>query len=51
MGTVIKDQIVQSIVSTNSPPNAPSTVRRKGFDKPLIDTGVMQRSVDFVVEV
>lgn len=50
MGTIIKDQVVQSIVDTNSPPNAPSTVRRKGFDKPLIDTGVMQRSVDFVVE-
>jgi hypothetical protein len=50
MGTLIKDQVVQSIVDTNSPPLAPSTVARKGFDKPLIDTGVMQRSVDFVVE-
>lgn len=50
MGTIIKDQVVQSIVDTNSPPLAPSTIARKGFDKPLIDTGVMQRSVDFVVE-
>ncbi len=50
VGTIIKDQIVQSIVDTNSPPLAESTVRRKGFDKPLVDTGVMQRSVDFVVD-
>lgn len=49
MGLVIGDQIVASIVATNSPPLAQSTIDRKGFDKPLIDTGVMQRSVDFVV--
>lgn len=50
MGEVIKGQIVQSIVDTNSPPLAPSTAKRKGFDKPLIDTGVMQRAVDYAVE-
>lgn len=49
-GTVMKDQLVTSIVETTTPPNAPSTIARKGFDKPLIDTGVMQRSVDFVVK-
>lgn len=50
LGTTIKDQIVTSIVDTTAPALAESTVKRKGFDKPLIDTGVMQRSVDFVVE-
>lgn len=49
MGEVIKGQVVQSILDTNSPPLAPSTVKRKGFDKPLVDTGVMQRAVDYVV--
>jgi hypothetical protein len=49
-GTVMKDQLVKSIVDTTSPPNAPSTIARKGFDKPLIDTGYMQRSADFVVK-
>lgn len=49
MGEVIKGQVVQSITDTNTPPLAPSTVKRKGFDKPLIDTGVMQRAVDYVV--
>jgi len=51
VGTVIKDGIVKSIVDTNSPALSPVTIARKGFAKPLIDTGVMQRSVDFVVDV
>lgn len=50
VGTVIKDGIVKSIVDTNSPALSPVTIKRKGFAKPLIDTGVMQRSVDYVVE-
>lgn len=50
MGTLVKDQIVKSIVDTNSPALSPVTIARKGFAKPLIDTGVMQRSVDYVVE-
>lgn len=49
MGEVIKGQVVQSIVDTHSPALAPSTIKRKGFAKPLIDTGVMQRSVDYTV--
>lgn len=50
MGTGIKDQLVKSIVDFTTPPLAPSTIKRKGFSKPLIDTGVMQRSVDFEVK-
>ncbi len=49
MGEGIKDQMVTSIVQFKDPPNAASTIARKGFNKPLIDTGVMQRSVDFQV--
>ncbi len=30
-------------------PNAPRTIRRKGSDKPLIDTGRMRQSVNFVI--
>jgi hypothetical protein len=51
MGHGIRDQLVESIVKFRDPPNAPYTIRKKGFDKPLIDTGVMQRSVDFEVKV
>ena len=30
--------------------NAPSTIRKKGSDKPLIDTGTMRQSVNYVVK-
>lgn len=50
MGERIKDQLQKSIVDFATPANAPSTIARKGFDKPLIDTGVMQRAVDYVVD-
>jgi len=35
----------KAIQSVTSPPLAASTVARKGFDKPLIDTGLMFQSV------
>lgn len=50
MGHGIKDALVVSILETNDPPNSKRTIAVKGFDKPLIDTGTMVRSVDFVVE-
>lgn len=31
------------------PPNAPSTIRGKGSDKPLIDTGQLRRSITYSV--
>jgi hypothetical protein len=31
------------------PPNAPSTIERKGSDRPLIDKGEMRRSITWVV--
>lgn len=33
----------------NWPPNAPSTIKAKGSDKPLIDTGSMRRAITYVV--
>lgn len=50
MGEEIKGELVQSINDLTSPPLKPSTIRRKGFAKPLIDTGDMLRSVDYRVE-
>lgn len=49
MGSVIKGQLQRSINQFTSPPLAPSTVAAKGFDKPLIETAHLLRSVDFVV--
>lgn len=49
-GEAIKGQLQQSIRDTNSPPLSPRTVQRKGFEKPLIDTGHMINSVDYTVD-
>ncbi len=49
MGEVIKGQLQDSIREWTDPPNAPSTVAKKGFDKPLIETGHMLNSVDYEV--
>lgn len=48
-GEAIAGQLKQSVIDTNEPPLAPATVARKGFDKPLIDTGVMINSIGYEV--
>ena len=50
VGVVIKNQLQASIQEFTSPPLKPSTIAAKGFDKPLIDSGEMRNSVDFVVK-
>jgi hypothetical protein len=49
VGEAIGGQLQASIKALTSPPNAPSTIQRKGFDDPLIDTGYMWRKVDHEV--
>lgn len=49
-GTAIEGQLQQSITDFTSPPLAPITIARKGFSKPLIDTGQMLNSVKHEVE-
>lgn len=49
MGEGIGGQLRESVLQTNSPPLAPATVKRKGFDKPLVDTSHMINSVDHEV--
>lgn len=50
LGETMRDQLKQSIIATNSPPLSPRTIRAKGFDKPLIDTGLMIDSVEWEIE-
>jgi hypothetical protein len=50
LGQSMRDDVESSIAQWASPGNAPSTIARKGFDKPLVDTGVMQRAVDYEVK-
>jgi hypothetical protein len=49
-GDAIAGQLRQSIIDTNAPPLAPSTIARKGFDKPLILTGHMLNSIDYEIK-
>lgn len=49
MGEGIKGEIQNSINNGAYAPLKPATVRRKGFNKPLIDTGHMLNSVDYEV--
>lgn len=46
IGEVVKGQIKMTIQDFREPPNAAATVKQKGFDKPLIDTGTLWRSID-----
>ena len=49
-GQAIAGQLRQSIQDTNAPPLAQATIERKGFSKPLIDTGHLWNSVDYDVK-
>ncbi len=49
VGQGIKGQLQQSITDLTDPPLKPSTVKAKGFSKPLVDTGTMLASVDYEV--
>ena len=50
VGDNVKGALIQSITDLTSPPLAPATIARKGFDKPLVDTGQMRNSITFKVD-
>ncbi len=50
MGEDIKGALQQSINDLTSPPLAQSTIDRKGFSKPLIDTSHMINSITYKVD-
>ena len=50
LGVYGKGLVQEQIKNGTFKPNAPSTVRRKKSDKPLIDTGKMRQSVNYVIK-
>ncbi len=50
VGQAMRDDLENMIAQWSSPPNSPFTVKIKGFDKPLVDRGLMQRAPDFEVK-
>lgn len=49
MGEDISGALRESIATFTSPELAPSTIARKGFDKPLVNTGHMMRSISWEI--
>lgn len=47
MGELIKQQIQQEILDLTEPALSPVTITKKGFDKPLIDKGIMLDNVEY----
>lgn len=50
IGVVAKGLVQEEIVNGGFAPNAESTIKKKGSEQPLIDTGTMRQSVNFVVK-
>lgn len=49
IGTFQKGLIQKEITNGDFVPNSPATIRKKGSSTPLVDTGRMRQSVNFVV--
>ena len=49
VGVLAAGYTQQYITDLDSPPNAPSTIKRKGSANPLIDTGNMRQSVTYAI--
>lgn len=49
LGEWCRNRVISFINAGTPPPNAPSTVARKGSSTPLIDTGVLKGSVGYEV--
>lgn len=50
LGVFVKGLVQQEIVDGGFAPNSPYTIAQKGSDTPLIDTGRMRQSVNFVIK-
>lgn len=51
VGTFVRDKIKDNFTDPNNgwAPNSEATIKRKGSDKPLIDTGALRNSIDYVI--
>ena len=50
IGEIARGDIIKSITQFREPANNPSTIKAKGSSNPLIDTGLMRRSVTYKVK-
>ncbi|MCY1185956.1 hypothetical protein D9M73_267810 [compost metagenome] len=50
MGNLAEGHVKQEITDLKDPPNAKSTIAKKGSDNPLIDSGHMRQSIRYVID-
>ena len=50
MGVYLKGQMQEEIKNGEYVPNAPETIKKKGSEKPLIDTGRLRSSVQYQIK-
>jgi hypothetical protein len=50
IGVFQKGLIQKQIVSGNFAPNSEATIKKKGSDTPLVDTGRMRQSINYVIQ-
>lgn len=50
IGVQAKADLKQAVADWDTPRNAPYTIELKGFDNPLIDSGLLYESIDFKVD-
>lgn len=50
IGVMAKVDLKEAVEQWDSPRNSPVTIEIKGFDNPLIDSGLLYDSIDFKVE-
>lgn len=49
VGALVASEVQKKIRDLKDPPNAPSTIAKKGSSNPLIDRGRLRQSIDFEV--
>lgn len=49
IGQAASDRVKRSIATLKTPPNAPSTIARKGSSNPLVDSGKLRQSASYRV--
>jgi len=50
LGLKMVGDVQKKIVDVRTPPNAPATIAKKGFDNPLIQTGRLRQSIAYEVK-
>lgn len=50
LGQLVEGDIKNTIITLKEPPNDPSTIKNKGSDNPLVDTGLLGGSIRYVVK-